>query len=125
MTLPPHLRGPLDRFLGSLQAQRPAVEAEPDVVAEAPADGLIRLALQLEPYARDVVHYRDRQEGDPYCGRPTLWGLAVGGEEGVRRVLDLLRAELELALALCGCSSPAELTPSHVRRAPATSVYSG
>lgn len=58
-------------------------------------------------------------------GRPVLWGLAVGGEAGVRRVLDLLRAELELALALCGCASPAELTPSHVRRAPATSVYSG
>ncbi len=58
-------------------------------------------------------------------GRPALWGLAVGGEEGARRVLELLRAELELALALCGCASPAELGPGHVRRAPATSVYSG
>ena len=27
-----------------------------------------------------------------------------------RRVLELLREELELALALCGCASPAELT---------------
>jgi isopentenyl diphosphate isomerase/L-lactate dehydrogenase-like FMN-dependent dehydrogenase len=58
-------------------------------------------------------------------GRPALWGLAVGGEAGARRVLELLRAELELALALCGCASPAELGPGHVRRAPATSVYSG
>lgn len=58
-------------------------------------------------------------------GRPALWGLAAGGEAGARRVLDLLRAELEHTLALCGCSSPAELTRAHVRRAPATSVYSG
>jgi hypothetical protein len=35
-------------------------------------------------------------------GRPYLWGLASGGEAGVRRVLDLLRAELELAMALNG-----------------------
>ena len=58
-------------------------------------------------------------------GRPALWGLAVGGEEGALRVLSLLRGELELTLALCGCASPAELTAAHVRRAPAASVYSG
>jgi isopentenyl diphosphate isomerase/L-lactate dehydrogenase-like FMN-dependent dehydrogenase len=49
-------------------------------------------------------------------GRPTLWGLAVGGEPGVRRVLELLRAELELALALCGCASPDDLRAAHLRR---------
>jgi isopentenyl diphosphate isomerase/L-lactate dehydrogenase-like FMN-dependent dehydrogenase len=49
-------------------------------------------------------------------GRPALWGLAAGGAEGARRVLELLRAELELALVLCGCSSPAELGRSHVQR---------
>lgn len=57
-------------------------------------------------------------------GRPALWGLAAGGEAGARRVLELLRAELELALALCGCASPAELSRAHVQRAPAASVYS-
>jgi isopentenyl diphosphate isomerase/L-lactate dehydrogenase-like FMN-dependent dehydrogenase len=49
-------------------------------------------------------------------GRPALWGLAVGGEDGARRVLEMLRAELELALVLCGCASPAGLGPEHVRR---------
>ncbi|MDQ6886828.1 MAG: alpha-hydroxy-acid oxidizing protein [Gemmatimonadota bacterium] len=44
-------------------------------------------------------------------GRPVLWGLAVGGEAGVARVLELLRAELDLAMALCGCRSLAEITP--------------
>jgi len=58
-------------------------------------------------------------------GRPALWGLAAGGEQGARRVLELLRDELELTLALCGCASPAELTRAHVQRAPGASVYSG
>ncbi len=57
-------------------------------------------------------------------GRPALWGLAVGGEVGAQRVLELLRQELELTLALCGCASPAELSRAHVQRAPAASVYS-
>jgi isopentenyl diphosphate isomerase/L-lactate dehydrogenase-like FMN-dependent dehydrogenase len=57
-------------------------------------------------------------------GRPALWGLAAGGEAGARRVLEVLREELELTLALCGCASPAELTRAHVQRAPAASVYS-
>jgi 4-hydroxymandelate oxidase len=35
-------------------------------------------------------------------GRPVLWGLAAGGEAGARRVLELLTAELDLAMALCG-----------------------
>jgi isopentenyl diphosphate isomerase/L-lactate dehydrogenase-like FMN-dependent dehydrogenase len=50
-------------------------------------------------------------------GRAFLWGLVVGGEEGVRNVLELLRAEMVLALALCGCTSPDELTRAHVGRA--------
>ena len=35
-------------------------------------------------------------------GRPILWGLAAGGAEGVSHVLELLRAELELAMMLAG-----------------------
>jgi 4-hydroxymandelate oxidase len=43
-------------------------------------------------------------------GRPVYWGLAVGGEAGVRHVLELLRAELALDLMLCGLASPEEVT---------------
>lgn len=50
-------------------------------------------------------------------GRPVIWGLAVGGEAGARRVLEMLRDEFELALALLGCSSPAELSRAHVQLA--------
>ena len=52
------------------------------------------------------------------AGRAPLWGLAAGGEQGVRHVLALLQAETELALQLCGCRTPAELTRAHVARAP-------
>ena len=58
-------------------------------------------------------------------GRPALWGLAVDGERGAQRVLEILRAELELTLLLCGCASPGALTRAHVQRAPAATVYSG
>ena len=50
-------------------------------------------------------------------GRAALWGLAVDGERGAARVLELLRAELALALQLSGCRAPAELTRAHVARA--------
>jgi 4-hydroxymandelate oxidase len=49
-------------------------------------------------------------------GRPILWGLAVDGEAGVRRVLELLRAEVELALRLLGCPAPDAVTRAHVGR---------
>jgi isopentenyl diphosphate isomerase/L-lactate dehydrogenase-like FMN-dependent dehydrogenase len=48
-------------------------------------------------------------------GRAMLWALAVDGEAGVTHVLELLRAEIELGLALLGCTSPREVTPAHVR----------
>ena len=44
-------------------------------------------------------------------GRPILWGLAVNGEAGARRVLRILASELDLALALCGATSVTELGP--------------
>ncbi|MFQ5690418.1 MAG: alpha-hydroxy acid oxidase [Gemmatimonadota bacterium] len=47
---------------------------------------------------------------DAVCvGRPVLWGLAVDGEAGVSRVLEILRNELDLAMGLCGASSVDEL----------------
>jgi isopentenyl diphosphate isomerase/L-lactate dehydrogenase-like FMN-dependent dehydrogenase len=45
-------------------------------------------------------------------GRPQLWGLAAGGQEGVERVLELLRDELSLSMALAGCRSIAEIDAS-------------
>ena len=37
-------------------------------------------------------------------GRPVFWGLAVDGEDGVRKVLELLRQEFDRAVADCGAT---------------------
>ncbi len=42
-------------------------------------------------------------------GRPLIWGLAVNGEEGAKSVLELLRAEFDMALALAGCPDVASI----------------
>src|SRR5436190_12967809 len=44
-------------------------------------------------------------------GRPLIWGLAVGGEAGVRAVLDGLVAEFDVALALAGVPHASGLGP--------------
>jgi 4-hydroxymandelate oxidase len=49
-------------------------------------------------------------------GRPVLWGLAAGGEAGVATALRLLRNELDLAMALAGAPTIADITRDLVRR---------
>jgi L-lactate dehydrogenase (cytochrome) len=49
-------------------------------------------------------------------GRPYTYGLALGGEAGVRHVLRCLMAELELTLTLSGHTRPDELTPDVLAR---------
>ncbi len=44
-------------------------------------------------------------------GRPVIWGLATYGAAGVSHVLDILRTELEMAMALLGAPTLADLTP--------------
>ena len=51
-------------------------------------------------------------------GRPVMWGLAAGGQDGASRVLEILRAELDDTLALCGADGTATLTPELVVRFP-------
>jgi 4-hydroxymandelate oxidase len=43
-------------------------------------------------------------------GRPVLWGLAAAGRAGVAAALGVLRRELDLAMALCGCPDVATIT---------------
>ena len=45
-------------------------------------------------------------------GRPYVWGLAAGGQQGVTEVLEVLRRELDATLALVGCSSVAAVDRS-------------
>lgn len=50
-------------------------------------------------------------------GRPYLHGLAVGGAAGVEAVIGILREELTMAMALCGCASVKEIDRSLLRGA--------
>jgi 4-hydroxymandelate oxidase len=100
----------LDRAVASLDALPEVADAVGDRV-EVLMDGGIRrgtdIAIALALGARAVL-----------VGRPVVWGLAVGGAEGVQRVFELLRDELLLALALLGCPSPDAVGRNHVAAAP-------
>lgn len=48
-------------------------------------------------------------------GRAALWGLGAFGARGVERVLEILKAELMLAMANCGVGSIAQIDRSLVR----------
>ncbi|CAA6664602.1 unnamed protein product [Spirodela intermedia] len=48
-------------------------------------------------------------------GRPVVFGLAAKGEQGVRRVVEILKDELELTMTLAGCPTIDAISRSHVR----------
>ncbi len=93
--------------------------------AIAPADALAEIAAAVGDRAVLVVDGGVRRGIDVLkglalgadlvaVGRPALWGLAVDGAAGVQRVLETLRDELSLAMALAGCRSIGEITPDLV-----------
>ena len=51
-------------------------------------------------------------------GRPYVYGLGLGGEDGVRHVLRSLLAELDLTMALAGCASLADVGPELLTHIP-------
>ena len=51
-------------------------------------------------------------------GRPHLWGVSVGGQAGVERVLEIFRQDIDRALALCGWDGVAAIDPAGLCRIP-------
>ncbi|VVA95733.1 unnamed protein product [Arabis nemorensis] len=49
-----------------------------------------------------------------FIGRPVVFSLAAEGEAGVRKVLQMMREEFELTMALSGCTSLKEITRNHI-----------
>ena len=47
-------------------------------------------------------------------GRPHIWGLATFGQQGVERVLDIINAELRLAMVGCGATTLTAITPASI-----------
>jgi len=97
-----------------LDTEIPSIEALPEIVeavagrCEVYLDGGIRrgtdILKALALGARAVL-----------IGRPVLWGLAVNGADGAYAVLELLRKELEMAMALSGRPTLASIDRSLVR----------
>jgi isopentenyl diphosphate isomerase/L-lactate dehydrogenase-like FMN-dependent dehydrogenase len=90
------------------------IEALPEVV-EAVAD---RCEVYIDGGIRrgtDVLKALALGARAVFVGRPILWGLAVDGADGVAHVLELLRRELEVGMALAGCPTLASISRSLVR----------
>jgi len=84
----------LDGTWSSIRALPKIVETVGDKI-EVHIDGGIRSGVDI---ARAIA----LGAKGTYIGRPFLYGLGAGGEAGVTRVLDILRDELDVTMALCG-----------------------
>ena len=58
---------------------------------------------------RDVLRALALGASAVFVGRPALWGLALDGQAGVERVLEMLRNELQVAMQLSGCPTLASI----------------
>lgn len=56
-------------------------------------------------------------------GRIPLWGLAAGGEDGVLRTLNILKAEFQHTMALAGCQTLSDITSSALSRTIEGRIY--
>jgi lactate 2-monooxygenase len=93
----------VDGAIASLDALPPIAEAVGDDLAILFDSGVRGGADVLKALALGA---------DAVClGRPYLWGLALGGQEGVEAVLKMVLAELDLTMALCGLTRPEEIGP--------------
>lgn len=96
----------LDRAPATIDVLEEVVQAVQDR-AEVYLDGGVRrgtdVATALALGARAV-----------FIGRPVLFALACGGEEGVRLALDLMNAEVRYTMALLGAPSLSHITRAHV-----------
>lgn len=101
----------LDTSVTSCDALAPIVDAV-NGAAEVYVDGGIRRGT-------DVLKALALGARAVLVGRPYLWGLAVDGERGVRRVLTLLREDLALSMALAGTPRIPDVTRAMIAtRAP-------
>ena len=101
----------LDHCQGSMEVMgevMDAVDGKADVVVDG---GVLRgsdVAKAIAMGAKAVA-----------IGKLEAWGLAAGGADGVRRVLEILEEELTIAMALMGVTNISQLGPSYVCEAEA------
>lgn len=99
----------------SLQAARATIEALPEIASEA-GD---RLEVYLDGGVRrgtDVLIALALGARAVLIGRPMIWGLSVAGEAGVRGVIEVLRTELDGAMAQTGVTDVRDVERSLVTK---------
>ena len=92
-----------------------------EVLPEAVAAAKGKLEVYLDGGIRrgaDVVKAIALGAKAVFIGRPLFWGLAVDGENGVVRVLNILREEIEITMAKCGRPSISDIDSTAVVKAP-------
>jgi isopentenyl diphosphate isomerase/L-lactate dehydrogenase-like FMN-dependent dehydrogenase len=105
-----HAGRQLDTVLAGIDAL-PEVVDEVGDAAEVYVDGGVRRGT-------DVLKALALGARAALIGRPVLWGLAAGGEQGVRDVLEIFRREIALGMQLLGCAGCGEITRAHVQQGP-------
>jgi isopentenyl diphosphate isomerase/L-lactate dehydrogenase-like FMN-dependent dehydrogenase len=94
-----------------------SLAALPDVVA-AVGD---RMDVLLDSGVRtgsDVIKALALGAKAVLLGRPFVYGLGLGGEDGVRHVLRCLLAELDLSMGLSGCASVGDISARLLKAVP-------
>lgn len=91
-----------------------AIEALPEVV-DAVGDQITVLFDSGIRTGADIAKALAIGAKSVLVARPYVYGLALGGEAGVRHVIRCLLAELELTMALSGITTIDELTPDVLR----------
>jgi lactate 2-monooxygenase len=95
-----------------------ALDALPDVHDAVPDDFPVLMDGGIRR-ASDILKALILGAHAVLIGRPYIYGLAVGGQTGVERVLEQLILELDLTTALLGAASIADLDRSFLTRRPA------
>jgi isopentenyl diphosphate isomerase/L-lactate dehydrogenase-like FMN-dependent dehydrogenase len=95
-----------------------ALDALPDVVDAVGNDMTVLFDSGIRSGA-DVVKALALGARAVLLGRPYLWGMALGGADGVTQVIRNLLSEIDLTLALSGHASPGTLNREVLRRRPA------
>jgi isopentenyl diphosphate isomerase/L-lactate dehydrogenase-like FMN-dependent dehydrogenase len=93
-----------------------ALDALAEVVEAVGSEGLVLMDGGVRR-GTDVLKALALGARSVLIGRPLLWALAVGGEAGVRRMLDQLREEIATSMILLGVSKLDQLTPDLLVRA--------
>ncbi|KAJ8045515.1 Hydroxyacid oxidase 1 [Holothuria leucospilota] len=101
----------LDGVLASIDALPEVVEAVKGSEVEVYLDGGVRQGT-------DVLKALALGARAVFVGRPALWGLTCKGEEGVHLMLEILKREFSVAMALSGCTSAKDVPQSIVRHVP-------